>query len=63
MEKITHISAFEDSIIYYNNKFKLLETIKGEFKTGRPYIITLFQKDKINFITPFSLKNGTVKTI
>ena len=50
MNKITHKSALEDSIIYYNNKFKLLETIKGEFKTGRPYIIALFKKDNIKYV-------------
>lgn len=50
MTKLYHKSGPEDSIIYYNNSYKLISHINGEFEVGRPYIIASFEKDGNNII-------------
>ena len=66
MEKIHFKSGEEESIIYYNTSFKHIEVYKGEFETGRPYIIAEFSKDKfitviINVHLPESVMEDKIK--
>ena len=50
MKKINHRSEFEDSFIYYNEKYTIGEIYKGDFERGRPYIIAEFIKDSIKTV-------------
>jgi len=43
MNEIRHKSKNETQITFYNNKYTLVESVLGEFKEGRPYIIAHFK--------------------
>ena len=42
MNHITHSSGLDFMVTFWNKKYKLQKTVKGEFETGRPWMACLF---------------------